>query len=187
MLTTLGAGWFITTRITDHWDQVKKNRELNLTAARDFQRLYGEAIAIWKTWNAMKGSHTAPFTQPENAKWDCLLRATAMEGEVESLLAKVAAERVLGDDDIAILGALRQAFKSLRRAIRADEPVQWRSDDVQQYATFKSLAAAMSVLLASKSPTKNRPDATTAARAFQQITANHHEDEWFDAVSSRPL
>ncbi len=108
VLTTLGAGWFVTTRITDHWDQVKKNRELNLTAARDFQRLYGEAIAIWKAWNAMKGSHTAPFAPPQNARWDCLLRATAMEGEVESLLAKVAAERVLSDGNIAMLGGLRQ-------------------------------------------------------------------------------
>jgi len=96
------------------------------------------------------------------------------------------AERVLSDEDIAMLGALRQAFKSLRRAIRMDGPVAWWSDDVQQYATFKSLAAAMSVLLASKIPTKNRPDATTAARAFQQITANHHEAEWLDAVPTLP-
>jgi type IV secretory pathway ATPase VirB11/archaellum biosynthesis ATPase len=85
-----------------------------------------------------------------------------------------------------MLGALRQAFKSLRRAIRQDRAVPWWSDNVKQYATFKALAAAMSVLLAAKTPTRNRPDAATAARAFHRITANHHEAEWIEAVPSLP-
>lgn len=120
---TLSGGWLVTTRVTDYWDRVRKNRELNLAAANDFQRLYGEAVAIWKTWNGLNGYYTAAFAPPEDAKWTCLLRATAVEGQLESLLAKVSAERFLSRDDIAVLGGLRQAFKSLRRAIRADRPI----------------------------------------------------------------
>jgi len=180
--TTLGGGWLVTTRITDYWDQVKKNREINLTAAKDFQRLYGDAVAIWKTWNALKGDYAVTFTTPEHARWDCLLRATAAEGEIESFLAKLSAERVLSSENIAMLGSLRQAFKSVRRAIRKDEPLPWRSDNVKEYASFKSLAAAMSVLLTSRTHAGKRPDATEAAWAFQQITANYHEQSWVDAA-----
>ena len=114
--TTLGGGWLVTTRITDHWDQIKKNREMNLTAANDFQRLYGEVVAIWKTWNALRGDYMAAFTPPEQAKWDCLLRATAAEGEIESLLAKLSAERILSSEDIAVLGVfVRRSSLSVGR------------------------------------------------------------------------
>jgi hypothetical protein len=51
---TLAGGWLVTTKVTDYWDKIKKNREMNLAAAHDFQRLYGEVVAIWKTWNALK-------------------------------------------------------------------------------------------------------------------------------------
>jgi len=179
---TLSGGWLVTTRVADYWDRVKKNRELNLTAANDFQRLYGEAVAIWKTWNALNGHYAAAFTPPEDAKWLCLLRATAAEGQLESLLAKVSAERLLSRDDIVALGGLRQAFKSIRRAIRADKPIPWWADGVREYVAFKSLASAMSVLLLTSSRPGKRPSATQAARAFAEITANRHEMTWTEAA-----
>lgn len=175
---TLLGGWFVTTRVADHWDRVKKTRELNLVAANDFQRLYGEAVSIWKTWNSLNGGHMVAFEPPEEARWSCLLRATAAEGQLESLLAKVSAERVLSRDDIAELGALRQAFKSLRRAIRRDKPIPWVHDGVEEYAAFKALTSAMSVLLLTANHPRKRPTAAQAARAFAEITANHHEKTW---------
>ncbi|MEV6180561.1 hypothetical protein, partial [Streptomyces sp. NPDC052015] len=45
--------WLVTTRVTDYWDRVKKDREMYLAAAQDFQRLYGEFFAIWKTWSTL--------------------------------------------------------------------------------------------------------------------------------------
>lgn len=179
---TLSGGWLVTTRVADYWDRIKKNRELNLTAANDFQRLYGEAVAIWKTWNALKGNRTAAFAPPKDAKWVCLLRATAAEGQLESLLAKVSAERLLCRDDIETLGGLRQAFKSIRRAIRNDAPIPWVADGVQEYVAFKALASAMSVLLLTGSHPGKRPSATQAARAFAEITANRHETTWTEAA-----
>lgn len=182
---TLSGGWLVTTRVTDYWDRVKKNRELSLAAANEFQRLYGEAVAVWKTWNALNGNHAVAFAPPEEAKWICLLRMTAAEGQLESLLAKTSAERFLNPDDIAVLGGLRQAFKSLRRAIRAGQPIPWAADNVKEYVAFKSLASAMSVLLLAVNRAGRRPSAAEATRAFTEITANRHEKSWTNAA--RPI
>ena len=180
---TLIASLFVTSRVTDRWDQVKKNREMNLAAAHDFQRLYGEIIAIWKTWNALNGRHTAHFATPEDAKWDTLKRATAAEGEIEALMARLAAERTLNPDDLDMLGSLRQAFKVVRRTIRADQPLSWTADNIPDYAAFKKLTSAMSVLLSATTPIESKPLATEAATAFQEITANRHEATWIDSAS----
>jgi hypothetical protein len=107
VLATFIGGWLVSGRITDYWDQIKQNRDLNFSAAHDFQRLYGELIAIWKTWNALKGSYTASFDEPEGAKLDCLVRATAAEGEIEALMARLSSERVLTTEDVNVLGGLR--------------------------------------------------------------------------------
>ena len=56
VLATLLGGWFVTTQVTDRWDQKKKNREMIQAAAHDFERFDGEVIGIWKTWNALSGS-----------------------------------------------------------------------------------------------------------------------------------
>ena len=50
---TLFGGWIVTTRVSDHWDQIKRRREMDLASAEEFQRLYGEFFAVWKTWNAV--------------------------------------------------------------------------------------------------------------------------------------
>jgi hypothetical protein len=52
-VVTLAGGWFVTTRVADHWDQIKKRRELDLAAAGDFQRLYGEFFSVWKAWDSI--------------------------------------------------------------------------------------------------------------------------------------
>ncbi|MFB6628370.1 hypothetical protein ACFCWY_00585 [Streptomyces sp. NPDC056362] len=177
VVATLGGGWLVTTRVTDRWDQVKKQREMGLSAAQDFQRLYGEFVAIWKTWNALTSHHT-PVTTPEHSGWSCLERATAAEGATEALMAKLAAERLLNDDEIDVLGGVRQAFKVVRRTIERGEPLGWGASGVAPYAALKSLSAALSVLLSSPSRGKGRPTAARAARAFAEITDNRHEMSW---------
>ncbi len=187
---TLGGGWLVTTRITDHWDRVKKAREMDLSAAHDFQRLYGEFTAIWKLWNALKDSGTHdlldhPMT--EDPVWTCLERAVAVEGAIEALLAKLVAERRLDRTQIEVLGAVRQAFKTLRRHISADERLGWDHDSHSHYASFKILTSETSVLLNTPRGIGQRPTADEAAQAFHLITENRHEPRplghhpWYEA------
>ncbi|MEV6183977.1 hypothetical protein, partial [Streptomyces sp. NPDC052015] len=173
--------WLVTTRVTDYWDRVKKDREMYLAAAQDFQRLYGEFFAIWKTWSTLNRPNAAGFA-PEEARWSCLERAAAVEGEVEALMAKLAAEHLLSEDQINMLGGVRQAFKVLRRAIGQGQPLNWWSSEAEPYAAFKSLSAAMSVLLTTPRRSKKRPSATEAAEVFRQITHNRHEDIWMTSA-----
>lgn len=178
---TLGGGWLVTTRVTDRWEQVKKSREMDLAAAQDFQRLYGEFVAIWKTWNSLTDGHT-PVTSPEHVGWGCLERATAAEGQIEALMAKLAAERFLTEDEIDMLGGVRQAFKVVRRSIKQGEPIGWWSSGAEPYMAIKSLSAAMSVLLSTAPSTKRRRSVTVAARNFTGITSNRHETSWIDTA-----
>lgn len=59
VLLTLMGGWLVTTRVTDRWDQVKRRREMDLAAAQDFQRFYGEFFSIWKAWNTVARQNIA--------------------------------------------------------------------------------------------------------------------------------
>jgi len=52
-VVTLAGGWFVTTRVADHLDQIKKRREMDLAAAADFQRLYGDFFSVWKAWDSI--------------------------------------------------------------------------------------------------------------------------------------
>ncbi|MGW5640115.1 hypothetical protein [Streptomyces sp. NPDC003832] len=178
---TLGGGWLVTTRVADRWEQVRKNREMDLAAAQDFQRLYGEFVAVWKTWNALTSGHT-PVTTPQHVGWACLERATAAEGQIEALMAKLAAERFLTEDDIDMLGGVRQAFKVVRRSIRQGRPIGWGSSAAEPYKAIKTLSAATSVLLNTAPRSRSRPSAAVAARNFMGITDNRHESSWIDTA-----
>ncbi|WP_416223442.1 type I-E CRISPR-associated protein Cse2/CasB [Streptomyces hygroscopicus] len=57
-----------------------------------------------KSWNASTRSHM-PVTTPEHVGWGCLERATAAEGKIEALMAKLAAERVLTTATIRFTGS----------------------------------------------------------------------------------
>ncbi|MDX6740669.1 hypothetical protein [Actinocorallia sp. A-T 12471] len=185
---TLGSGWFVTTRVTDHWDSVKKAREMDLAAAQEFQQLYGEFVAVWKLWNILKGRDGHKLRdQAEDPVWKCLERAVSTEGAVEALLAKLVAERRLDPVQIEILGAVRQAFKTLRRCISADERLGWDYDSHPHYVSFKILTTETSVLLNTPRGTGPGPTSAEAARAFRSITENRHEprplgtNPWYEA------
>lgn len=178
---TLGGGWLVTTRVTDRWDKVKKRREMDLAAASEFQRLYGEFFAAWKSWNSAQGylATTRPSTE---IVWECLKRAAATEGGIEALLAKVASERFLSQDDIDVLGGVRQGFQALREAIRAEQALAWHASNIEQYSALKGLCAYVSGLLANSPQQKQAPDSALAAANFQHITDNKHERMWIQTA-----
>ena len=124
VLVSLAGGWLITYRVTDRWDRKKKQRELDLAAAQEFQRLYGELLAVWKSWNsALKLA--GPDLPPDERVWECLKRAAATEGGLEALLARIASEHRLSDEDVNALGAVRQGFQRLREVIRSRQELPW--------------------------------------------------------------
>ncbi|TMQ91327.1 hypothetical protein ETD83_31410 [Actinomadura soli] len=179
-LLTLSGGWLVSTRVTDRWDRIKKQREIDLASMLEFQRVYGEFFATWKCWDTIKryGAGPAP---PEDAAWQCLQRAASIEGAIEALLAKVAGDRQLSDQDIEVLGRMRQGFQSLRKAIREDRNLDWR--ETANYQSFKSLAAYTASLMADLGSRGPKPDRETATANFLRITDVVHEDGW----GSRPL
>ncbi len=181
VVVTLAGGWFVTTRVADHWDQVKKRREMDLAAAADFQRFYGEFFSVWKAWDSIS-RHKLEIKDPVGTTWDCLNRAAEVEGHVEALLARISAEHELSEDDIDALGGVRQGFQSLRGAIKRNEPLEWRSSEAKEYLAFKGLAAYTSRLLGTSSSFKRAPDNAMAAANFRKITSNRHELKWVETA-----
>lgn len=181
VVVTLAGGWFVTTRVADHWDQVKKRREMDLAAAADFQRFYGEFFSVWKAWDSIS-RHKLEIKDPVGTTWDCLNRAAEVEGHVEALLARISAEHELSEDDIDALGEVRQGFQSLRGAIKRNEPLEWRSSEAKEYLAFKGLAAYTSRLLGTSSSFKRAPDNAMAAANFRKITSNRHELKWVETA-----
>jgi hypothetical protein len=183
---TLSGGWVVSTRVADRWDRVKKRRELDVAAAHEFQRLYGEFFAVWKCWDTLQ-RYSAPFSATaRDTSWECLDRAAAAEGALEALLARIASERQLSDRDIAALGGVRQAFQALRKAIRAGTNLDWRSSSDNHYEALKVLCAHVStLLLTSSEPT--HPSPAIAATNVQRITDNAHEGVWVSTARKLAL
>jgi hypothetical protein len=166
---------YVIPKAQDRWDKIKKQRELDLIAVGEFHTFYGEFLALRKLWNAplREGSK---FQMSTKFAWDCLGRATAIEGGVESLLVKVAADRRLTEDQIDALGATRQAFQSLRRAIRDRQELKWTYDNEPHYVALKVLAAHMSGLLANSPGLESHPSSEEAAANLRSITSNEYEE-----------
>jgi hypothetical protein len=177
VVLTLAGGWFVSTRVSDYWDQIRRNRESDLAAAEEFQRLYGEFFAVWKTWDAIPEGEFG-LSDPAGAAWGCLRDSAEIEGRVEALLAKISAERVRSGDDIDVLGAVRQGFQSLRGAIKKEERLPWWGSEAEPYAAFKALAVYTARLLGTPSDSKNAPSNAAATENFRGITSNRHENCW---------
>jgi hypothetical protein len=170
---TLGGGWLITTRVTDRWDKIKKRRDMDLASAQDFQRLYGEFCATWKSWD-IAVQHPAAVGSLTDRAWECLEHAAAIEGGIEALLAKVAGERFLSDDDIDVLGAVREGFQTLRKAIRDGVRLADRGSRFE-YSAFKGVCVYASSLLGSSPSKIGLPDRTVAVKNFLGITSPEQE------------
>jgi hypothetical protein len=145
----LAAAWFVGNRLSYHWQELRKRRDLDLGAAEEFHRIYGEFFATWKLWNVVKRYSTTSHPSTDS-QWDLLERAAATEGAFEALLVKLSSERELSEDDKSDLARLRQAFQTLRETIRIDEVLDWPADptskNAEKYAAFKELAARASLI-----------------------------------------
>lgn len=176
---TLVAGWVIGQRVTDRWDQARKRRELDLSALGELYSCYGEFYAVWKAWNRYSGSED-PSVAPTDTPWSLLLRATAAQGSVEALLAKIVTERQLKQTEVDALGGLRQAYRGLRHAIRRDEPLAWHRSGNPDYTAFKGLQTLVAELLTRSS--SDRPSPADAARNFARVTSNEYERAFRDVA-----
>jgi hypothetical protein len=178
---TLGLGWFVGVRITATWALRQKRRELELSAATELYRLYGEFFAVWKLWNYHREG-VVPL-QAEDTRWELMKRAALVDAGFETLLVKVSSERIVGDALIAEAGLLRQGFQQLRTAIKYNQPLAWHSSEDAEYSEFKRVACAFANFLA-RDHQWQIPLSTTSARTLASITSNEHERRW-KGISSR--
>jgi hypothetical protein len=174
---TLGLGWIVGQRLTNYWSLRQKHHEINLSAAQDFHRLYGEFFALWKLWNYYIRDIGAP-NLPGASRWELLKRACDAESLVERVFVKLAAERKLSENDRDHLGKFRQGYQSLREAISDNKPLGWDSSAHPEYVSFKRLAVEVAILIQSRA----RPSPESRAdriRSLLEITSNRHEYMWF--------
>jgi hypothetical protein len=162
--------------LTYFWHVRQKRREVTLAITSEFYKLYGEIIAVWKLWNYWYEKNNAKRDQSEvqDEKWELLQRATAASGGAEAILVRLAAERHLSPQDIAVLGSFRQASKTVRKAIEDNHPVPWYSDKAYGYLALKYLSVRVASIVARREPLK-LPSAESAAAALRAITANFWE------------
>ena len=118
-VVTLLTAWAIGHRLAARWSLWQKHREQTLAATSEFYRLYGEFFAVWKLWNNSVRQSTA--VGQDDRRWNLLERAAAAEASMETIMLKLASERILSEADLATLGRFRQAFQYLRDVIRQRE------------------------------------------------------------------
>lgn len=152
VLITFGLTWFVGQRLTVHWAIRQKHRELELVAASEFYKLYGEFFAVYKLWAYLsRDKESASPGTFQTIRWELLQRASSNEGALESLFVKLAAERSLTDREVEILGRFRQAFQSLRESIRDSKDMGWYYQEHPKYLSLKRLAYLTARIINSES------------------------------------
>jgi hypothetical protein len=175
-LITLGLGWVVGQRLSIHWALYQKQREIDLSAAQDFHRLYGEFFAIWKLWNYYIRDIGATHL-PGASRWDLLKRACDAESLVERVFVKLAAERDLRAADLDRLGRFRQGYQHLRQSIGDNKPLEWDRSTHPEYLAFKRLAVEVAILIQSGG-IANSGKRAGRVESLLEITSNHHESTW---------
>src|SRR3954451_10625728 len=134
---TIGQG------LAHSWQNARQAREQDLATAAQLYRLYGRFFGIWKHWRA--AMKNPPVAGDELGR--LLAAATEAEGEMEALLVRLASERCLETGEINRLGALRQAYQTLRESIEGPERehrrksvADWRCSWHPEYIAMKALA-----------------------------------------------
>lgn len=176
-LVTLGAGWVVGQRLSYRWAIRQKKRESLLAATNQFHSAYGEFFTAWKLWNRLDRNDPS-FTE---RRWQLLQQAAHAEANAESILLKVVSELRLSDEEVQDLGRFRQAFQSLRQAIRDNKPLAWSSSQDPQYVAFKKLACRMAYLLQTGQDTK-APDWQVASTNHLKATSNQWEGSWWETA-----
>jgi hypothetical protein len=169
-------------RVAAYWATRQKRRELAITAANEFYRLYGEFFAIWKLWNFALKSGRDP-EQATARRWELLERATAAEAGVEAALVRLSVERRLDEGQLAAAARFRQGYQTLREAIRSGEPIRWGYSEHPEYVAFKRLATEVANLISSAERGRT-PTAAEAQAALIEITANKWEADWSGTSST---
>jgi hypothetical protein len=197
--------YIVGVRVTAEWDERKRRREADLAALAEFYRLYGDFLATWRLWNARK-TYAGSVASPEDTQWALLQRAGDTEAGFEALLIKLAAERELEDQDIALLGCFREGYQTLRETIRRNKALGWwasarttsqpgyepddrsepddryEPDDrwtgFQQYRAFKALAEQFAVQLA-KYPKRRNPSKDFESRLLEVTSRAQYRGKWW--------
>lgn len=161
--------WLVGQRILLFWDMHKKHRELDIAANTELQRLYGEHKDTAKLWRICKRIPDAELQIPENTRWLLLQRSTAIESKCETLIVKLATERILLTEEMRLLGLFRQAFQQLRESIR-DNIELASSSRGSEYSIFNSLIAGVAVLISNKQARRSS-DSTIAIDQLNRIAS----------------
>jgi len=173
VVAAIVGGW-----LAVYWNTRQKQRELDLSTAENFHRLYGEFFAVWKLWNYLIRDVGAEAL-PGASRWELLKRATDAEAGVEAILGILASQRSLEPQAVEDLGKFRQAFQSLRETIRDGEPLEWNESSDPHYQSFKKLATSVAALI--HSGRRARSDtAHKRSDSWREITSNRWEDHWVD-------
>ena len=195
---TLGFTWLVGQQLTNYWAIQQKRKELELSAVHDFYKLYGEFFAIWKLWSyCIKQSNS--HTLDEETRWKLLERASAAEGALEAIFVKLSSEREmsksdnetkgkwkwfrqghrawksaikLSQSDIETLGEFRQAYQTLRQAIKNNVVLDWEGSDDPKYLLFKQLASRTACIIVPDNSI-NRQNETLI-----EITGNRWQARW---------
>lgn len=177
-LAAVAGAALVTNRVAHGYEQRRKQREFDRETMQELASLYGTIFATWKAWDT---SSRFPKVEPaEGAAWELLREAAKAEGRVEAMLVRLAADRPLRDpEDIKTLAGLRQSFKIVRKAIRDNKPLDWRSSRDREYAALKAYAVSTAALVSTER-SGPPPSAATARVVFQKITSNEYEPTWTD-------
>ena len=171
VISTL-IGGLIVGVISSRWARSQKLRELDFATLEQFQQLYGEFFALYHLWDDFKRGLFQGFesSQKEIAK-DIIERAYSMEGRMEAVLTKIAAEKELSLNEIDSLGRFRQAFQRMRKHVSRDKPFNWDCDFHREYASLKIHASrAADIILF------GRPRVPTRSHLqILEITSNRYE------------
>lgn len=164
--------------LTLSWNTRQKQREMDLSTAENFHRLYGEFFAVWKLWNYfIRDIGSAAL--PGASRWELLKRATDAEAGIEAILGKLASQRSLAPEVVNDLGKFRQAYQTLRETIGDGVPLNWKYSSDARYQNFKKLATAVAALIHSGRKSGNA-DARKRGENWLEITSNTWEDNWLD-------
>jgi hypothetical protein len=167
VIGTAMAAWLIGTRISFGWDEVKRQRDSDMTALQLFYQSYGKFFAAWKMW-AVYLRGTSPgqggFPASDLKAWEILQAVEEAESGFETILVKLASEFTHTDRDRQLFAAFRQAGQSLREAIREGKDLTWKAQrssprdivspnprrdlEFRQYRAFKALCEYVAVSLA---------------------------------------
>src|ERR1044072_6214268 len=105
-LITLGLGWFVGLELSHQWNVRKKQKELDLLNAKEFQTLYGEFFAIWKLWNYYRRD-IGESELPGASRWELLKRACAAEALMEATFIRLSSESDLSAALVNFFGVFR--------------------------------------------------------------------------------